>query len=209
MHLTQAFIPYAVAARLKLFNAYDWHQFVWQAFPGREQESRDFLTRLERQEREGRFRLLLLSTSAPHRPEALADASVVWQSKAVGDAFLNHDAYRFQLRVNPTKRDHQTRKRVPLLKEEEQLSWLDRKAEQSGFRVLHESVRILPEGRQVFRDRARKKAGLHHAVEFAGLLVVEDRDQFRQAFATGIGPAKAFGFGLLALVPCSLPGGTL
>lgn len=208
MHLTQAVISYAVAARLKLFNAYDWHQFVWHAFPEHGQDTRDFLTRLERHERKDQFRLLILSASTPQRPAELADASVIWQSKTVADSFLNHDAYQFQIRANPTKRDHQTRKRVPLLDREEQLAWLERKAGQSGFRVLPESVRILPEGRQVFRDRARKKAGLHHAVEFEGVLVVEQRDRFRQAFAKGIGSAKAFGFGLLALVPCSLPGGT-
>ncbi len=209
MYLTQALIPYDAAARLKLFDAYDWHQFVWRVFPGREQESRDFLTRLERHERESRFRLIILSASPPQQPESVTDSAIVWQSKKVTDLFLNHTAYRFQLRGNPTKRDHKTRKRMPLLMQEEQRAWLDRKAQQSGFRVLAESLRILPEGRQRFRDRAQKKAGLHHAVEFQGILVVEHRDRFREAFMRGIGPAKAFGFGLLALVPCALPGDTL
>jgi hypothetical protein len=32
---------------------------------------------------------------------------------------------------------------------------------------------------------------------------VTDRDQLRAAFAGGIGPAKAFGFGMLRLAPLS------
>lgn len=205
MYLTQALIPYDIAARLKLFNAYDWHQFAWRAFPGREQESRNFLTRLERQERESRFRLLILSASPPQQPDSVTDSAVVWQSKGVSDSFLNHAAYRFKLRVNPTKRDHKTRKRIPLLMQEEQRAWLDRKAQQAGFRVVAESLRLLPEGRQRFRNRTQKKTGLHHAVECQGILVVEQQDLFREAFMRGIGSAKAFGFGLLALVPCALP----
>lgn len=205
MHLAQALISFEMAARLKLFNAYDWHRLVWQAFPGRPEASREFLTRLERQEREGRFRLLMLSASAPERPASLADSGTAWQVKEVSGSFLEHPAYRFQLRANPVKRDNKTRKRVPLLTREEQAGWLNRKANHAGFRVIEDSLRIIPEGRQRFRDRTHGKAGLHHAVEYAGSLVVEDRDAFRRAFASGIGSAKAFGFGLLALIPCATP----
>lgn len=205
MYLAQMLIPFEAAARLRLFNAYDWHQLVWGCFPGRPEASRDFLTRLERQEREGRFRLLMLSASAPERPASLSDAGMAWQVKEVSGSFLNHAAYRFQLRANPTKRDNKTRKRVPLLTREEQVGWLNRKAKDAGFRILEDSLRIIPEGRQLFRDRTHGKAGLHHAVEYAGTLVVEDRDAFRKAFSQGIGSAKAFGFGLLALIPCATP----
>jgi len=45
--------------------------------------------------------------------------------------------------------------------------------------------------------------GVHYAVEFQGVLTVTDPALFRTTFTTGIGSAKAFGFGLLALAPVS------
>ncbi|MCO5060746.1 MAG: type I-E CRISPR-associated protein Cas6/Cse3/CasE [Kiritimatiellae bacterium] len=205
MHLTQALIPYEVAARLKLHNAYDWHRLAWDTFPGRPEAERDFLTRIERQEREGRFRLLILSASRPQRPAPLSEASVEWQTRTISEKFLGYAAYRFTLRANPTKRDNKLRKRVPLLEGDAQREWLNRKAKAAGFRVIAESLRIIPEGRQRFRDRTQGKAGVHHSVEFAGTLIVEDAESFKVSFERGIGSGKAFGFGLLALVPCASP----
>jgi len=43
--------------------------------------------------------------------------------------------------------------------------------------------------------------GVHSAVDFQGVLQVTDGPKFRETFARGIGPAKAFGFGLLVLAP--------
>ena len=60
-HLTQGFLDFGTAARLGLRDVYDWHQLVWQAFPGKDGQPRQFLTRLDRQERDGCFRLLILS----------------------------------------------------------------------------------------------------------------------------------------------------
>ncbi|RMF67773.1 MAG: type I-E CRISPR-associated protein Cas6/Cse3/CasE [Calditrichaeota bacterium] len=45
------------------------------------------------------------------------------------------------------------------------------------------------------------RRGTHVAVDFRGHLRVTDREAFRNAFTKGIGPAKAFGFGLLMLQP--------
>src|SRR5947209_3798572 len=47
-HITQIILDFATAARLRLCDCYDWHQAVWKAFPGRDGEARDFLTRLDR-----------------------------------------------------------------------------------------------------------------------------------------------------------------
>jgi len=65
-HLTQVIFDFATVARLRLHDSYDWHQAVWQAFPGRDGERREFLTRLDRR-REG-FRLLMVSPTPPVRP---------------------------------------------------------------------------------------------------------------------------------------------
>lgn len=199
--LTQAFLDYETAARRGLRDVYDWHQLAWRAFPGCDGQPRDFLTRLDRQEREGRFRLLIVSAQRPIRPEGWPEATDSWQTREIGASFLAHRHYRFQLRANPTKRENASRKRLPLRTPEEQLAWLRRKAEQAGFGVDETTLQIAPAGREWFRVEKRGQAGVHHAVEFSGSLHVTEPARFREAFGTGIGSAKGFGFGLLALVP--------
>jgi CRISPR system Cascade subunit CasE len=199
--LTQAYLDYEVAGRMRLTDVYDWHQLVWRAFPGLDGQRRDYLTRLERRERERRFRLLILSPRPPQRPADWPSELEAWQTREVKPSFLAYRRYRFQLRANPTKRENKTRKRVALRTDEEHVEWLKRKAEQAGFLVDEDALRAIPEGREWFRIEKANKSGFHHAVEFEGVLTVTDAAAFQTAFEKGIGSAKAFGFGLLALVP--------
>ena len=207
--LTQAFLDYEIAARLRLRDVYDWHQLAWKAFPGHDGQPRDFLTRLDRREREQVFRLLIVSQQLPTRPADWPEGQESWQTREITPAFLGHSHYRFQLRANPTKRENVSRKRLPLRTLQEQAEWLNRKAGQAGFAVVEESLRIIHEGREWFRVEKREQAGVHHAVEFEGVLVVTEPVAFQAAFSKGIGSAKGFGFGLLAVVPVALQEGTL
>lgn len=202
-YLTQAFLDYETAARLKIRDVYDWHQLVWAAFPDRADEPRDFLTRLERRTRDKLFRLLIVSPWPPVRPDGWPATADAWQTREIPPSFFNHRQYRFQLRANPTKRENVSRKRLPLRTPREQADWLKRKATQSGFAVDEETLRIIPQGREWFQIEKRKNSGFHHAVEFEGLLSVIDPAAFQSAFAKGIGSAKGFGFGLLAVIPCA------
>jgi CRISPR system Cascade subunit CasE len=199
--LTQGIIGVDAALRLGLRDVYDWHQLAWKAFPGRDGQPRDFLTRLDRQEREGRVRLLLLSPQTPARPPEWPPDPEAWQTREITPAFLAHRCYRFQLRANPTQRDNASRKRLPLRTDEGLRAWLARKAEAAGFAVEADTLRVIQEGREWFAKSGHQ--GFHHAVEFEGVLTVTDPAEFAQAFTHGIGSAKAFGFGLLALVPVS------
>jgi CRISPR system Cascade subunit CasE len=65
--------------------------------------------------------------------------------------------------------------------------------------VADDSLRTIPRGREYFERSGQR--GLHSAVEFQGVLTVTDPRQFHDAFLRGIGPAKAFGFGLLVIAP--------
>ncbi|OPZ30604.1 MAG: CRISPR system Cascade subunit CasE [Lentisphaerae bacterium ADurb.BinA184] len=197
--LTQALLEFETAARLGLHDVYDWHQLVWKAFPGRDGQPRDFLTRLDRRERERALRLLIVSPRAPVRPETWPGDAAAWQTREIPPAFFASPHYRFQLRANPTKRDNATRRRLPLRTDDQLRAWLLRKAEAAGFAVDADSLHMMQEGREWFAKSGHQ--GSHHAVEFEGRLAVTDRTRFAAAFARGIGSAKAFGFGLLALAP--------
>jgi len=49
--------------------------------------------------------------------------------------------------------------------------------------------------------RLEGKSGTHTATEFTGTLTVTRPNIFQEAAKNGIGSAKAFGFGMLCLVP--------
>ena len=70
-----------------------------------------------------------------------------------------------------------------------------------GVAVETELLCIIPEGQEHF-NRGRER-GAHASVEFRGTLRVTDPAKFHQTFVTGLGSAKAFGFGLLVIVPIS------
>jgi CRISPR system Cascade subunit CasE len=202
-HLTQIILDFATAARLRLRDSYDWHQAVWKAFPGRDGQRRDFLTRLD-QRREG-FRLLIVSPVEPVRPDWCTPEA--WQSKPIPESYFGKTRYAFQLCANPTKKIAskadgtltKNGRRVPLGKREELVEWIMRKGEQGGFAVNESTLRTFSRGREYFVKSGRP--GLHSAVEFQGVLRVTDPARFHETFTRGIGSAKAFGFGLLVIAP--------
>jgi CRISPR system Cascade subunit CasE len=204
--LSQVVLEAAEASRKQLNDSYHWHKASWEAFPGRPDSDRNFLTRVDPSP-EG-FRLLLLSQVEPVRPDWCPEPS--WQSKAVAETFLKHERYRFDLHANPTKKirvghdGEGTRKkngkRVPVTSEDELRSWLSRKAEAGGFRVIESSeTEISKPFRQPFRKNG--VMGHHAGVAFKGILKVAELSSFQETFCNGIGSAKAFGFGMLVLEP--------
>jgi len=115
-------------------------------------------------------------------------------------------------------------KRVELTRESEQIAWLARKGqgqngEPGGFELLMNEVKdgrgeinMVPrvnassEGKQKGRKGIATTGRLttHLPVLFEGLLRVTDKDAFRETLIRGIGPGKAFGFGLFSVAPvCS------
>jgi CRISPR system Cascade subunit CasE len=205
-HLTQVNLPYELAAKLRLRDSYDWHQRAWECFPGRPRDARDFLTRLD--EKPEGFRLLIVSPREPARPDWCPADDEHWRTKPIPETYFGRSRYAFQLRANPTKKvtalnpegsPRKNSRRVPLRTREMLLAWLQRKAEQGGFRVDPEKVRTTPEGPERFSKPGA--CGTHTAVDFRGVLEVTDPAAFHGAFTRGIGSAKAFGFGMLVIAP--------
>jgi CRISPR-associated protein Cas6/Cse3/CasE subtype I-E len=211
--LTRALItPRTLLAR-GIRDAYAWHQLVWQAFPGRDGEARDFLTRLD--DKPGGTQLLIVSPREPERPQWLGQGDV-WETKPIPQAYFQLRCYRFQLRANPTHKpvkdsqgvyiaDAKKRKRRALTGQAELAAWLRRKGETGGFRLV-ESVAL-----ETWRDVQRfekgdaqgpGRKGVHASVDFSGVIEITDAPLFlTRTFAKGIGSAKAFGFGLVVLAP--------
>jgi CRISPR system Cascade subunit CasE len=207
-YITQVTLDFATAVRHHLRDNYDWHQAVWKAFPGRDGEPRDFLTRLDHR-REG-FRLLIVSPVQPARPEWCPADEESWKTKPIPETYFTRAQYAFQLCANPTKKVSKelpngtltkNGRRVPLNKREELVEWITRKGVQGGFAVEEATLRTISRGREYFNKQSQ--TGLHSAVEFQGVLAVTDPPKFHNTFTRGVGSAKAFGFGLLVIAPIS------
>jgi CRISPR-associated protein Cas6/Cse3/CasE subtype I-E len=211
--LTRAVItPRTLFAR-GIKDAYTWHQLVWQAFPGRDGQRRDFLTRLD--DKPCGTQLLIVSPSEPTRPDWLGGADT-WETKPIPPAFFQARRYRFQLRANPTHKpvkdkdgnyiaDAKKRKRRAITGQAELAAWLRRKGEAGGFRLVESASLVTWSEVQPFEKRfpqGIQHRGVHALVDFSGVIEITDPALFLAAvFAKGIGSAKAFGFGLLVIAP--------
>lgn len=210
LHLTKIEIDYETAHKAGLRDSYAWHQWAWQSFPDRPRDARDFLTRLD--DTGHGFRFLIQSANEPQRPATCP--SEAWQTKGIPENFFSHPVYRFSLLANPTRKlaaprdaegKRRNAKRIPVSTREDLIAWIERKGLQHGFRIDAASLQTIPRPRQVFVKKStadtQRHAGLHSATEFIGILKITDPALFIQATHTGIGSAKAFGFGMLCLSP--------
>ncbi len=106
----------------------------------------------------------------------------------------------FRLRANPTKRVKETAKRIGLIREEDQHSWLERKLEAAGAGLV--SVNILNNqfvhGKLFIEQEKEKRISLF-SVQFDGVLQVKNPDELVKMISSGFGSAKGMGFGLLSL----------
>jgi len=189
-YLSQATLPVSVALHTGFTDGYAWHQGIWGSFPGKPDEKRRFLFRIDKQRKI--FRVLLLSVDEP-----VSTRYLVWQSKNVLDGFLEHELYRFAIKANPTMRRSSDKRRLAIYDESRLQAWFERKATDGGFTT--ESLSIGAPIAEAFVKNGKR--GKHVAVEYEGVLRVVDRNAFVSAFHSGIGAAKGFGYGLLMLQP--------
>lgn len=92
---------------------------------------------------------------------------------------------------------HGRRVPVPV---DELFGWLSRRAEGFGFIVDERSVAIQPG--YIYMNKSRDNQGQRlRSVRYEGVLEVTNPVDFKETLIRGIGPGKAFGFGLLSVAP--------
>lgn len=181
-------------------DPYQLHRALWQLFPDRPTDERDFLFRVEGQQR-GKGAMALLLSAEP--PQSAPVAEVI-ASKPMPQNIAAGARLRFRLRANPVKAIKDSKRldkngeaksiRVPLIHEEEQLKWLLRKF--AGVAEL-ETAKVWQEPALFFRKQ--DMSGKIQPVCFEGVLTVVDNEALFMMLRQGIGPAKAMGCGLLSL----------
>lgn len=107
--------------------------------------------------------------------------------------------YSFKLVANPVK--EMNNKKVGIYDSAELVSWLVRKAEANGFKVDVNTLRVSPVAKVEFGRHQGEPKVVINKVMYEGLLEVTDVDRFIGALTQGIGRAKAYGCGLLTIIP--------
>ena len=123
------------------------------------------------------------------------------QSKPIPENFLEYSQYRFKVIINPTRRDSASRKLVPVRGHETVAKWFTERAVASwGFNVATEHLQVDKIEIQQFKDKEQRQVTIAQA-HVQGLLRITDRAKFTRNFTQGIGRARAWGCGLLQIVP--------
>lgn len=122
-------------------------------------------------------------------------------SKSIPLDFLTHQHYRFNVIINPTRRDSASRKLLPVKGREAITQWFCEKAQSSwGFEVAPTQLQVARVQVQQFNDKKLHPITVAQA-HLQGQLRVTDPTLLHKSFTQGIGRARTFGCGLLQLVP--------
>jgi CRISPR system Cascade subunit CasE len=187
----------------RVHNPYELHRALWTLFPGHGHDTRGFLFRVEVEPPGSPTELLLQSAWQP-QPQS-AEIHVV-AIRPYQLRLRRGQGLRFRLTANPIKtvKDDTGRQnakgmikncRVPLVMEEQQLQWLQRKLQNAAS---IEAAVIYAQRPLYFRKDG--KAGKIVTVTFDGILRVLAPDLLWLQMQHGIGPAKSFGCGLLSVM---------
>lgn len=180
-----------------LSDAYSLHQYVMAGFKKYDPTSR-VLFRVEPEVKENIVRVLIQSVVRPSWCDSGKQGGLIAiETKEFEPRFSSDVFYRFRLRVNPVVTRNGNR--YGLIRDEALINWLKRKEQSIG--ATFSSVRAIDEG---YVTGTRKKGEKTDRINiktarFEGILRISDPKKFSETIATGIGPAKAFGCGLLSL----------
>lgn len=188
-------------------NPYQWHRIIWHLFPNREEDKRDYQFSCLKSRSEKNIPILLLSKVKPN-PIKTSEIEVSGESKSLDRLLFNQDQrLGFRLTANPTKvltedTEEKRKIRVPFIKSEEQITWLRRKLD--GLANLET---VVPQNESPLYFNRNGKAGKIVPVTFEGILKVVEPEKLKQQlyekydnngkYIAGLGPAKAFGCGLM------------
>ncbi len=185
-----------------------YHHWVEQSFPqeiDKNVRSRK-LWRLDALS--GKVYLLVVSAIAPDLPSlekyGLPNSA---QTKDY-DGFLRTlevgTKARFRVTLNPVvsvmEKGGKRGRVMPHVTVEQQMKFLFDRAEKNGFILKENEFTIVERGYAEFKKANQKPLRLSK-VSYEGILTVSDRDQFIRTLTEGIGKKKAYGFGMMTVIP--------
>lgn len=209
MYLSRVEIDYKDRLTSKELNHLGaFHNWVEQSFP-KELEQNKRSRKLWRIDNlQNRSYLLVLSEDKPN-----LNMLEKYGVKGTGetkeyDDFLNSlengNRMRFRVVLNTTKsksdRSLKRGKVIPLTSEEDQIKYLLDRSENNGFKLDPNDFYLVRSGFEKVLKHGEKKLELIKA-EFQGELTILEKDKFKETLTKGIGKKKAYGFGMMTVIP--------
>ena len=178
---------------LRLWDAYAVHRAVYDLFPDvRDQQQKQSsvscgMLYVNQGGDASRRSILFLSDRPPRMPKHGRIAT-----KVIPETFLEHDVYAFKTVVNPTRR---IAKKLRAIDDAHVIEWFQTRS--WGFETI---------SCQLIRSQWLRFAKDGHDVSLKtsliqGVLRVAARERYKESFVKGIGRGRAFGCGLLQIVP--------
>ena len=193
-----------------------YHDWVEQCFP-QEFEKEERTRKLWRIDKlNGRIYLLIVSQTVPDidRLEryGVAGSGSCKDYQPFLDSLKEGERYNFRVVLNPVKsvpdgnKGSGRRGRVyPLLAVEKQAAFLKERSEKNGFRLDDDEYRIVERGFKLTRrepsDGQKRKTLRISQAAYEGRLVITDIEKFKKVLSEGMGREKAFGCGMMTVIP--------
>lgn len=202
-------------------NPYEVHAMVWRIFSDGSKKNRDFIYRMDLQERSPQ--IYAISTAEP------VDLDGIWEieQKEYRPSLRREQRLEFTLRANPirTRRDDkgnqhrhdvvmdakallelsgcppEARPTEAVLVQREGVAWLASRADKLGFSIDGELIRADGYRQHRFRKWNGGAKVTISTIDFSGFLTVTDPERFEETLYSGVGPAKSFGCGLILVRP--------
>lgn len=184
-----------------------FHNWVESCFP-HEIEAKERTRKLWRIDRiAGRPYLMIVSKTEPDLM-ALERYGVEQTGETKNyDAFLNSleegMKARFRVTLNPVISRSRPGKRgrvEPIIDVQEQREFLLAQSVKHGFSLEEDEFTIVEQGHEILRKKGHKNQRLIKTT-YEGQLTISDLSQFRKAMTEGFGKKKAYGFGLITVIP--------
>lgn len=210
-YLSRVEIDYKKPSSLRdLKSVGAFHNWVEQSFPD-EWENHERSRKLWRVDvLHGKHYLLIVSDSEPdlQRLEmygVAGTASSKNYDKFLG-SLMNGMRMQFRVTLNPvvsisdTAETRTTRGRVvPHVTYDQQMNFLLNRAQKLGFSLNENEFAIVERGYSLF-TKSEKPIRLSKVV-YQGILTISDVDIMRKTLLEGIGKKKAYGFGMMTVIP--------
>lgn len=196
-YLSEYTLSLAEVRALRLTDCYSLHRVVYDLFEdvrAGARESSSGILFADKGTRKGLRQILILSDRQPRPPR-----QGLLRTRPLPETYLQAALYSFEIIINPVRRDNAGGKIVPVRGREAVAQWFQEKSPSWGFAVHAPSLQVT----DITVERFTKGQALLTIAKatLTGRLEVDDRDAFTRAVHDGIGRAKAFGCGLLQIVP--------
>ena len=182
---------------LRWTDSYSLHRIVYDLFDdvrGENKQRGSGILFVDKGVRRGVSQVVILSNRPP-RPPRRGEL----ETRELSEGYLQAPEYRFEIVANPVRRDRCSGRLVPVLGREAVMAWFCGRASNWGFEVHVPSLQVT----EIQVDRFPKDNAtvtLERAT-LVGKLTVTDRNAFIHAVCDGVGRARAFGCGLLQVMP--------